>query len=82
MEKERRKKRERRKKKQGYREGRDVANKRGKDKESCTNMKHKRRKDFNGWVIQLPSFEVFVDFFLRMLPSFYCSDILHIFALS
>lgn len=41
-------------------EGRDVANKRGKDKDSCANMKHERRKDFNGWVVLLSSFEVSV----------------------
>ena len=44
--------------------GRDVANKRGKDKESFTNMTHERRF-FNGWVVRLSSFEV------SMLPFFF-----------
>lgn len=53
-----------------------MENKRGKDKESCTNMKHES-KDFNGWVVLLPSFEIFVEsFLLKMLSSFHCSKIL------
>lgn len=73
--------REGRRKKQGSgeREGRDGPNKRGKDKESCTSMKHERRKG-NGWVVLFPSFEVFVESFfffwvLIMLPSSHCSEI-------
>ena len=46
-----------RERKEKTRIGRDVANKRGKDKESFTNMTHERRF-FNGWVVRLSSFEV------------------------
>lgn len=35
------------------REGRDVEIKRGKGKQSCTNMKHEKRKGLNGWVVLL-----------------------------
>lgn len=60
MEKEKGDEREKEEKTRIGTEGRDVANERGKDKESCANMKHERRKDFNGWVVLLSPFEVSV----------------------
>lgn len=49
-----------------------MANKSGKDKDSYVNMKHDKRKGFNGWVVPLLSFEVFVEsLFLRTLLKYF-----------
>lgn len=53
---------ERENKEGGGREERDVAHERGEEWECCANMKHERRKDFNGWVVLFSSFKEFVDF--------------------
>lgn len=49
-----------------------MANKSGKDKDSYANTKPDKRKDFNGRVVLLLSFEVFVEsFFLRTLLKYF-----------
>lgn len=71
---ERRARQRKKQEKEREREGGEGANKRGKDKESCKNMKHERLL-MDGWYC-FPLLKYVLNHFLRMLPSFHSPGIL------